>query len=317
MDWSRLELRLAARLAERSAQTYYLWVRQWYFGGHLATPDAFAVFLLSETRRGVSDSTRNKYISALRQYLDFTNQKNSPQWQGTEFKYHAEMNKRPDTFSDDEIVSLLSVAKQAYQCYFAMLAYTGARPTEIRHLNASDINLSAWYVTVAGTKTKEYRTIPLVEAVRPYITNHLKTLSAKLFNFSDTAARMELARMCRQLTIPYRPPYAFRHSLITRLINSDVPLFNVMAIAGHKKAQTTEHYYRHNTDTLRKALERDTLGYSTMTPNQKILLWKKLLTEAIERTHADSDHDLDVHLDQKTNQISFTVKVKKEKTKSK
>lgn len=302
MDWARFELDLAARLSERSALTYRNWVAQWLDNGDLESPEAFAAFMLSEKKRGIADSTRNKYLTAAKHYCRF--QKLT--WELP--KYTAEMNKRPDNFADDEIVSLLNASKQAYQCYFAMLAYLGARPTEIRQLNASDINLSAWYVTIAGTKTREYRSIPIPEPLRPYVTKHLRSHSGALFSFSDTAARMELARMCRQCGIPYRPPYAFRHSLITRLINSDVPLFNVMAIAGHKKSQTTEHYYKHNLDVLRKALDRDSLGYDQMNEQKKLELIKKHIAELRERLHLD--RDFDVTSSDSPDGIELTIKSK-------
>jgi len=54
-----------------------------------------------------------------------------------------------------------------------------------------------------------------------------------------------------------------------------------------------------------------------MTPDEKVREIAKLLEEMKNSFKLDEDQDLDTRLDQQNAQISFTVKVKKEKTKSK
>ena len=64
-------------------------------------------------------------------------------------------------------------------------------------------------------------------------------------------------------------------------------------------------------------MERDTLNIKHMTATQKLALYKKLITEIIETLHLETDPDFETKREDTNAQISFTVKVKKENTKSK
>jgi integrase len=210
-----------------------------------------------------------------------------------------EHNKKRDTFSDEEIERILKLARPGYFEYFSILAFTGARPGEVLQIEARDVDKASWSINIHGTKTFEDRQIPIHEQIKPIFDDF------RGFHFSDTAVRDELRRICKQLSIPYRPPYSFRHSLITRLVNSDVPLFNVMAIAGHKSTDTTLHYFRHNLQSLTKAIERDTLGIKSMTQEQKLDLLKRHLRELLDKLHLD---EFEVELKENDKGVSLQVK---------
>jgi integrase len=259
---------------------------------HLLSEQAFVSFLVS-LKGKKSASTLNKWLQAVRHYCRYyeLTWKLPPQ--------QTEHNKKRDTFSDEEIEKILGIAKTPYKEYLSILAFTGARPGEVLAIQPEDIDKASWSVNIHGTKTFEDRQIPIHERIKP-IFDHFKP-----FPFSDSAVRKELALICQRLQIPYRPPYSFRHSLITRLVNSDVPLFNVMAIAGHKSTDTTLHYFRHNLQSLTKAIERDTLGIRSMTQEQKLDLLKRHLRELLDRLHLD---EFEVELKENDKGVSLQVK---------
>jgi integrase len=308
MDWSGLELDLLARLSNRTAHQTLKRIERLYFDRHLGSEQVFKEYLVSR-KSELSGAALNKYIQAARHYCVFCKLK----W---ELPVHQrEQTRERETFSEDEIIQVIKASKADFKCFYALLAFTAARPSEIRLLEAGNINKSIWTVTLNGTKTGEDRTIPIHESIRGIVTSHVDTIGqGRLFDFSDTTARTDLKRVCNELQIPYRPLYSFRHSAITRWVNSDIPLFQIMALAGHKSSQTSLHYYRHNLYTLRRALERDSLGIATMSKDKKFDLLKQHMDEMVERLKIQDDKDFDVEYVQKSGEVYLKVKKKKKTT---
>jgi integrase len=308
MDWSGLELDLQARLSNRTAHQTLKRIERLYFDGHLVSEEVFTEYLVSR-KSELSGAALNKYIQATRHYCRFLDLK----WKLP--KHQPEQSKERETFSDEEITQVIKQSKQADRCFFALLAYTGARPSEIRLLEAGNINKTLWTVTVNGTKTYEDRRIPIHENIRQIVedkVNQIKT--GRLFPYSDTTALSKLRVICNELHIPYRTLTSFRHTAITRWANSDIPLFQVMALAGHKNSNTTLHYYRHNLYTLRKAIDRDTLGISTMSKDKKFDLLQKHIDEMVERLGLTNDKDFNVEYSKGSGIVKLVVKKKKEPT---
>lgn len=253
----------------------------------------------------------NKLIQAITHYWAFTGNPSVPPVQ------HTPSIKSRDVYSSDEIVSILQVAKPPFRLCLALLAHTGARHAEIRLLTAPQINFITNCITIHATKTKSERIVPIVEWLQAPLREFAKGKEGRIFDFTDTALYKELRRCCDKLGLRYRKVGCFRNAMITRQVTSNTPLFEVMALVGHTNPKTTLGYWVSNLDVLRKSVERDSLNIDHMTADQKLALLKKHLAEMVEQLKLDTDQSFDVHLDQKTNQISFTVKVKKEKTKSK
>ena len=260
----------------------------------------------------------NKLIQAITHYWAFTGNPSVPPVQ------HTPSSKSRDVYSSKEILDILRVAKPPFNLCLAILAHTGARNAEIRLLTASQINFVTNCITINATKTKSERVVPIVASLQAPLHKFAKNKTGRIFDFSDTSLYNELRRCCSVLGIRYRKVGCLRNSMITRLVTDGTPLFEVMALVGHTNPKTTLGYWVSNLDVLRKSVERDSLNIDHMTADQKLALLKKHLAEMVERLKLDTDQSFDVHLDQKTYQISFTVKVKKlntssakEKTKSK
>jgi integrase len=247
-----------------------------------------------EKKNTFSEAAANKYIQALNHYS---------KWKGLSLdipKQFREHCKTRQTFSDSDIENILKV-KNRYTSFFGLLAYTGARPHEILDLEPEQIDKSLNVLRLRVTKTSEDRVVPIPDSAIPY-------LSGIPFDFTDQAARDELKKRCKNLKIRYRPLYSFRHSLITRLIDSGAPIFSVMALAGHKQADTTLHYYHTSITHLRKALESDTLNISSMPADKRLELLKKHLRETIERLKLSEDFTVEVV--ERENEVKLRVKKK-------
>ncbi len=78
---------------------------------------------------------------------------------------------RPYLYSDDEIQRLLQAAQQlppahglrgpTYHCLLGLLAVAGLRISEVRNLQAADVDLGAGLLTIRGTKFGKSRLVPI------------------------------------------------------------------------------------------------------------------------------------------------------------
>lgn len=245
----------------------------------------------------------NKLIQAYSHYLAFKGIEATLPPQLTPTK------KQKPVFSNKDIESLLKVAKSGYRECLAISAHTGCRIGESRHLTASQINLVSNCITFNATKTKTERTVPIAESLLPLLEKYIKGKDGRLFDFSDTALMQEVRRCCAELGIVYHPPSSLRNAFVTRQAGKD--LFGTMNIVGHTNPKTTLGYWVSNLDALRKTIDSDSLNYENMPKNKKLQLLRKHLEELRETLKLDDDFD--IHLDEKTGKISFSVEVKTKK----
>lgn len=312
MDWAGLELSLAESLSERTVRQTITRLRFIETNGGLVSEESFRAFYIAQKRLGLSIATLNKYVQSIAHYCRYT----ASQW--TLPTYKKEYAKRRQTYSDDEINQILELGVLKREHFtvpiiLELLAYSGARPSEILLLAQEQIDWQNCGLTIAGTKTGNDRFIP----IPPHTLEKLRTLPDPLFKGSTMMVVYALKRRCELLSIPYRPTYSLRHSRISSWISSKIDLPTVSDLAGNSVEVIMRHYWHTSVTHLQASIKKDTLRRSQMKPDEKVREIAKLLEEVKNSFKLDEDQDLDVHLDQKTNQISFTVKVKKETKKSK
>lgn len=247
------------------------------------TPAAFERFIYQFIEKNQIE-WYNKLIQAIIHYWKFIGIEATPPPQLTPTE------KIKEVFTNEEIQSLLKVAKPSYKECLLLAAHLGCRIGEARHLTAPQFNLVSNCVTIHATKTKGQRIVPIAESIQSEIREFLKGKEGSLFNFSDTALNKELRRCCTKIGIRYRPPKCFRSSFVTRQAGKD--LFATMNIVGHKNPKTTLGYWVSNLDILRKTIESDTLSYDSMPLDKKLALFKKQLLQLREALHIDSDFDV-------------------------
>lgn len=113
--------------------------------------------------------------------------------------------KSPHIYSDTEIAELLRSAMalrprgglrpQTYVSLFSLLASTGLRISEARHLTSQDVNLDAGILIIRETKFRKSRLVPLhlsaVAALQRYVAirdGHVDTPNSDFFFRTDHAA---------------------------------------------------------------------------------------------------------------------------------
>lgn len=266
------------------------------------TEEGFYTFL-STLRKDYSAALVNKYVDTIRKYITFT----KVQWNHLPSRIK-EHNRSPETISDEEINLILAHLNPKYRFFFTLLAHTGLRPSEALKLDHTCFDLARNVICIRDTKTFKDRVIPIHEALTPFIKT---VITGKQFNFSDTAARTELNKVCGELQITRKKIYAFRHSFVTRLLDSDVDLFSVKLLAGHSDTRSTERYYHSSLKRLKVAIQKDALGFVSMPWTKKLQIIAIRLKEALEAIKNDPDIDYSVT---ETNE-EIIIRVKKKDTK--
>lgn len=267
------------------------------------TPQAFKSYSFKYLQEG-KVCYYNKLVQAIKHYWSFMGiTADAPPQQTV-------IAKKKDAFTADEIVAIIAHLKTPYKQYVQLLSITGARPSEIRLLEASQIDYVSQAITINATKTKEERLVPILKMYLDEIHTYARHTQGKLFTFSDTAANKALRQACLKAGVPYKSPKTFRNSFIFRLIQEKVPLFDVMALVGHHNPRTTLSYYRSNLYTLTQAIESDTLGIQAMSQDQKFDLLQKHLDEVAKKLHLSDNTDFDFTYVKKNDKIVFTIKKK-------
>lgn len=151
-----------------------------------------------------------------------------------------------------------------FTVFFYIVSHTGCRPSEAAKLNVDDIDMGSGIITFQQTKTRSIKKIPISNKLKEVLTDYLSTTSGKLFtkcrshnwtkNFKQRLERMGIKRSGLR-------PYSLRHSFAQRMIETEgVNVFDVKSLMGHKKIETTMHYYRSSTNRLKKVMGLDPLG---------------------------------------------------------
>lgn len=262
------------------------------------TEDGFYAFI-SQHREQYSEASVNKHIDTIRKWIQY----NKLQWNHPPSRIK-EHNHSPETISDEEITQIITRCKPQYRFFLSLLAHTGLRPSEAFKLDHTSFDRARNVIVIKDTKTFKDRVVPVHEALTPFIQT---VIPGKQFNFSDTAVRSELYRVCDELQITRKKIYSFRHSFVTRLLDSDVDLFSVKLLAGHSDTRSTERYYHSSLKRLKSAIEKDALGFTTMNPLQKLKVIATRLKESLEPIKQDPDLDYSVT---ETNE-EIVIRVKK------
>ncbi len=145
---------------------------------------------------------------------------------------------------------------------------TGCRLSEILNIHIKDINFEERYLIIRNkadfkTKTGKIRLIPFAEGSER-ILNPYKGTSGDNYLFSfDGLNRLrkeyvsqKFKKYLRKAELPEKFHFhCLRHTFITNLIKSGVPINFVKELAGHSDIQTTMGYVHIELSDLRKPME--------------------------------------------------------------
>jgi len=209
-----------------------------------------------ELRRGRSDGTVNRYLSAMRSAWNWGRTAGliptERRW--PERLLLTEPRGRMRFLSDDELASLLNVAREhSVQMYAAIVVSiaTGIRQGELLRLDWPDIDLTKQTLRVHITKNDEPRTVHLpesaCEALKALKAEKVRSLAA-VFAMEDGMRLRKSTLEARWRTIRDRVPLAdfhwhdLRHSCASFLAQNGATLLQIAEQLGHKSLQMVQRY---------------------------------------------------------------------------
>lgn len=233
--------------------------------------DSLIAFIAAQSQM-VSAAALNKYLQAAHKWFDF---KHIPYKKGT-FQRIPERPKIRPTFSDDEIDRFLALPPipgrydrggyRKMKMFWTIVAWTGARPGEVRKLDVNCVDFATGAFIFPITKTGTGRAVIIHPLIKPVVKDYVSTLKTKLLfpsyqfpdrPFTDAAYLKDFnQRIARLGIIKDVDPYCFRHSLATGTLNNDAGLLDVQDILGHKDPKTTRIYKRGNIRAQERALNK-------------------------------------------------------------
>lgn len=229
--------------------------------------------LLFEHERGIKNKTLNIYIDSYRVYGHF-----SGDTELQKVKYFKAVLPVKATLSDEEIEAIIQLPKLSGQrqkeydhwsLFFSMVAWSGCRPGEIAALTKHDFDFGRKVYIIRDSKTNTPRLVPIAANIIEEVKKSYEKMNGVHFFPSlrggknhDKGAIIDSSDWCvnfkkriKRLGIdrPGVSVYSLRHSYLTTLAEEDVNIKKIMKIAGHKKLETTLHYFDLTTKDLHNA----------------------------------------------------------------
>jgi len=209
-----------------------------------------------ELRRGRSDGTVNRYLSAMRSAWNWGRMAGliptERRW--PERLLLTEPRGRTRFLSDTELAVLLkTAAEHSVQMHAAIISSiaTGIRQGELLRLDWSDIDLAKRTLRVLITKNDEPRTVHLpesaCEALRHLKAEKVRSLAA-VFVMDDGSRLRKSTLEARWRTIRDRAALAdfhwhdLRHSCASIMAQSGATLLQIAEQLGHKSLQMVQRY---------------------------------------------------------------------------
>ena len=186
--------------------------------------------------------------------------------------------------------------------FWKCLAYSGARPGEIAHLQIGDVDFGRQIFLVNG-KTG-HRQIPIASNLLPELTEYIKNLSGDyLFPsrkggiskrqlapvIDDTDWGYDFHQRIKRLGIKRKnlTPYSLRHSFVTRMLSEDINIFKVQKIVGHRRITTTQQYTHLTTKDMIQTISQDPLARHQKTSEERYKHFRSKVRELLNTYCAD------------------------------
>ena len=236
-------------------------------------PEMIRSWIVATMDRGLSASTVNKQLSALRSFFRFSLAKGYVESDPTRKVVGPKVSKPiPYFYRESEMDALLDKTnfgtdfngvrdKMIIQMFYS----TGVRLSELISMKLGDVDFSASQIKVTGKRNKQ-RIIPfgeeLYEALSIYIGvrdaafdvgNDFLFLSPKGKKMTAPYVYNMVKKYLSQVTtLKKKSPHVLRHTFATTMLNHDAKLEVVKELLGHESIATTEVYTHTTFEELKK-----------------------------------------------------------------
>jgi integrase/recombinase XerD len=215
-------------------------------------------YLAELSRRGLSASTLNQAISAVRFFFNGVLHRDWP----LEIHYQRAPQRVPVTMSCEEITRLLAAVPGLRERAAMEIAYgAGLRLSEVLHLKLSDIDSKRMILRVDQGKGKRDRNVMLSPALLETLRAYWRESKPRVWLFPGHGGKRSLDQTIFQRAFKLAKeqahiakPVSFhslRHSFATHLLESGVNVRTIQALLGHRSLGTTQRYMHVAGDYLR------------------------------------------------------------------
>jgi len=211
--------------------------------------------------QGIKPATVNRALACLKTMFN-----KALEWQFltknpiSNIKLLKEDNKRLRFLEKEEIERLLCECSPHVKnvVYFAL--NTGMRRGEILNLKWSDVDFSNKLIFVNRTKTKEKRTIPINTQVERMLVKTRELYISEYVFCNEDGGRLKSIRTSfrnalKRAGISDFRFHDLRHTYASHLAMSNVDLFTIKELLGHKRIEMTSRYSHISQSHKAKAVE--------------------------------------------------------------
>ena len=160
-------------------------------------------------------------------------------------------------FEKKELTKFFNILKKKAsirdQALFNIMYWCGLRVSELQLLNIESYNPDAHTIQTNRLKGGISNTIRLDSSRERLIRKYIKTRPDALpyeplfISREDSPVSRDMIfkltkKFCVMAKIKKLSPHAFRHSIAVHLLDSDVPIYAVQNLLGHKNISTTTKY---------------------------------------------------------------------------
>lgn len=215
-------------------------------------------YLASLSQRGLSASTMNQAISAVRFFFNGVLHRD---W-SLEILYQRAPQRVPVTLSPDEVGRLLAMVPDLRERVAMEIAYAaGLRLSEVLHLKLTDIDSQKMLIRVEQGKGKMDRNVMLAASLLGTLRAYWKESkprgwlfpghpSSRPLNATVIQRAFVVAKQAARITKAVSF-HSLRHSFATQLLESGVNVRTIQALLGHRGLGTTQRYTHVAGDYLR------------------------------------------------------------------
>jgi site-specific recombinase XerD len=255
------------------------------FGERLQDLDAWVTW---NRKRGVSAITANSYWRALRPFFRYLEK--TLGFANPFLDAHTPplpKHRLPKALKPEELERVLAAARhypwgtilqrERATALIATMIYAGLRKGEVLRLQFADLSLAEGSIRIVAGKGRfggKDRTVYMPAELRAILTRYLAVRRQLHFTCPEFfvtrgnrgLSEMQFRRTIRQVREAAGIPFfahALRHSYITMLLRSRVPIHVVQSLAGHADITTTALYSAVWDEDKRAAVQRLRLGRET------------------------------------------------------
>lgn len=244
-------------------------------------------YLIDCDNQGLSQSTRARRLSSIRQFYRFLFEEGLRQDNpSVQIRGPGKARSLPNTLSQEDVIALLETARSfgtntadrlRTSCLMELLYSTGMRVSELVSLPVSSARGDPHMILVMGKGNKE-RMVPLSDPAREYLRQWLqvrdeaednKRLSGMKESKFLFPSRSRAGHMTRQsffnllrklsaatgLGDKQITPHTLRHAFATHLLSNGADLRTIQTLLGHANLATTEIYTHVLDEHLKELVE--------------------------------------------------------------